>query len=47
VTARGIPISRDTIAAAARAEARGSRWGVLALWIIAASLMIMMFRGFA
>ena len=40
------PLEID-FAAIGRAEARGNRWGVAALWIIAASLMIMLVRGFA
>jgi ubiquinone biosynthesis protein len=47
VTARGVALDQDSVAAIGRAEARGNRWGVAALWIIAASLMIMLFRGFA
>ena len=40
VTARGFPLHRDSIAAIGRAEARGNRWGVAALWIIAGLLAI-------
>ena len=47
VTAKGVMLDQDSVAAIGRAEARGNRWGVAALWIIAASLMIMLFRGFA
>jgi ubiquinone biosynthesis protein len=47
VTARGVSLNRDSILAIGRAEAHGNRWGVAALWIIAASLMIMLLRGFA
>jgi ubiquinone biosynthesis protein len=42
-----VSLNRDSVAAIGRAEAHGNRWGVAALWIIAASLMIMLFRGFA
>jgi ubiquinone biosynthesis protein len=47
VTAKGVALDQDSVAAIGRAEARGNRWGVAALWIIAVSLMIMLFRGFA
>jgi ubiquinone biosynthesis protein len=47
VTARGVSLNQESVAAIGRAEARGNRWGVAALWIIAVSLMIMLFRGFA
>jgi ubiquinone biosynthesis protein len=40
VTSRGFPLDRDSIAAIGRAEARGNRWGVAALWIIAVLLAI-------
>ena len=39
--------SSEKVLQRAGTEARGNRWGVAALWIIAASLMIMLFRGFA
>lgn len=47
VTARGVSLNQESVAAIGRAEARGNRWGVAALWIIAVSLMIMLLRGFA
>ncbi len=47
VTARGVSLNENSVAAIGRAEARGNRWGVVALWVIAASLMIMLLRGFA
>ncbi|MCB5174922.1 2-polyprenylphenol 6-hydroxylase [Microvirga lenta] len=44
VTAKGVSLERESIAAIGRAEARGARWGTAALWIIAVSLMIMLFE---
>src|SRR3712207_975659 len=38
VTARSISLNESSVAAIGRAVARGNRWGVAALWIIAALL---------
>jgi ubiquinone biosynthesis protein len=46
MTAEGMALHRDSVAAIGRAEARGNRWSTAALWIIALSLMIMAFGGF-
>jgi ubiquinone biosynthesis protein len=46
VTAKGVSLDRDSVAAIGRAEARGNRWSTAALWIIAASLMIMLIGRF-
>src|SRR3712207_5452533 len=40
VTARGFPLHPESIAAMARAEALGNRWGVAAMWILAVLLVI-------
>ena len=40
VTARGFNLHPQSIAAIGRAEAKGTRWGVVALWIIAIVLII-------
>jgi ubiquinone biosynthesis protein len=40
VTARGFALHPQSIAAIGRAEAKGTRWGVAALWIIAIVLII-------
>jgi ubiquinone biosynthesis protein len=40
VTGKGVPLHPSSIAAIGRAEARGNRWGVAALWIIAVLLII-------
>jgi ubiquinone biosynthesis protein len=39
-TTKGVRLDQPSIAAIGRAEARGNRWGVVALWIIAASLLV-------
>ena len=44
LTAKGVSLERESIAAIGRAEARGQRWGTAALWIIAVSLMIILFE---
>jgi ubiquinone biosynthesis protein len=41
VTAKGVMLDQDSVAAIGRAEARGNRWGVAALWIIAALLAML------
>jgi ubiquinone biosynthesis protein len=46
MTNDGMALHRDSVSAIGRAEARGNRWSTAALWIIAASLMIMAFGGF-
>jgi ubiquinone biosynthesis protein len=46
LTAKGVTLERESIAAIGRAEARGHRWGTAALWIIALSLMIILLREF-
>ncbi|QFU17960.1 2-polyprenylphenol 6-hydroxylase [Microvirga thermotolerans] len=46
VTAKGVPLHKDSVSAIGRAEARGNRWSAAALWIIALSLMILAIRGF-
>jgi ubiquinone biosynthesis protein len=42
VTAHGFPLHPASIAAIGRAEARGNRWGVAALWIIAVLLIVVL-----
>jgi ubiquinone biosynthesis protein len=42
VTARGFPLHPDSIAAIGRAERTGNRWGVVALWIIAVLLTVIL-----
>jgi len=46
MTTQGVTLSRDSVQAIGRAEARGNRWSSVALWIIALSLMIIAFGGF-
>ena len=45
VTAKGISLDADSVAAVGRAEARGNRWGAAALWIIAIMLIIFVAGG--
>jgi predicted unusual protein kinase regulating ubiquinone biosynthesis (AarF/ABC1/UbiB family) len=45
VTARGFNLHPHSIAAIGRAEARGNRWGVAALWVIALVLTIVTVGG--
>lgn len=40
VTAKGLPLHPDSVAAIGRAEAHGNRWGMIALWMIAALLIL-------
>ena len=46
VTAKGVALDSGSVAAIGRAEARGNRWGVAALWIIAVMLIISAAGGF-
>ena len=46
VTARGVALDQATIGAIGRAEARGNRWGVAALWIIAVLLVMLVVKVF-
>ena len=43
-TAKGFELRPDSIAAIGRAEARGNRWGNIALWVIAGLLAVLAFR---
>jgi ubiquinone biosynthesis protein len=43
MTREGIALSPETIAAMGRTEGRGSRWRTLALWIIAATFIAILF----
>ncbi|MET0428543.1 MAG: 2-polyprenylphenol 6-hydroxylase [Microvirga sp.] len=43
-TARGFALRPDSIAAIGRAEARGNRWGNIALWVIAGLLAVLALR---
>jgi ubiquinone biosynthesis protein len=46
VTGKGVPLHPASVAAIGRAEARGRRWGVAALWIITILLAIVAVRLF-
>ncbi|NIX75719.1 2-polyprenylphenol 6-hydroxylase [Microvirga terricola] len=46
VTAKGVALTDESLDAIGRAKARGNRWGTVALWIIAASLIMLLFGGF-
>ncbi len=46
LTDRGVVLNPESINAIGRAEARGNRWGVAALWIIAFVLIIVLARMF-
>jgi ubiquinone biosynthesis protein len=46
VTTRGVPLHPSSVAAIGRAEARGNRWGVAALWVIAVLLTVIAYRAF-
>jgi ubiquinone biosynthesis protein len=46
VTTRGVPLHPASVAAIGRAEARGNRWGVAALWVIAVLLTVIAYRAF-
>jgi ubiquinone biosynthesis protein len=46
VTVRGIPLHPASVAAIGRAEARGNRWGVAALWTIALLLAAIVAKAF-
>lgn len=43
ITTKGISLDADTIAAIGRAEARGNRWGNVALWCVVVLLLILVF----
>jgi ubiquinone biosynthesis protein len=45
VSAHGVALNPDSVAAIGRAEARGNRWSVAALWIIAVLLAISLLGG--
>ena len=47
VSAHGVALNPDSVAAIGRAEARGNRWGVAALWIIALLLAISFLSGWS
>ncbi|MBF9233213.1 2-polyprenylphenol 6-hydroxylase [Microvirga alba] len=44
VTANGVTLDQESLTAIGRAEARGNRWGTLALWIIAGLLAVLVFQ---
>ncbi|MGO4570615.1 2-polyprenylphenol 6-hydroxylase [Microvirga sp. 2TAF3] len=46
MTAGGMTLDTESVSAIGRAEARSNRWGSVALWIIALSLMIIVIRGY-
>jgi ubiquinone biosynthesis protein len=42
VTARGVQLHPESLAAIKRAEAKGNRWGIVALWIVAVLLTVIL-----
>jgi ubiquinone biosynthesis protein len=46
VTSQGIPLHPASVAAIGRAEARGYRWGVAAVWVIAIVLIAILVKAF-
>ncbi|HEX2134608.1 MAG TPA: 2-polyprenylphenol 6-hydroxylase [Microvirga sp.] len=46
VTRIGVPLHPGSVAAIGRAGARGNRWGIAALWVVAALLVLVLLRAF-
>ncbi len=46
ITRDGLVLSPETVSAIGRAEARRNRWTAAALWVIAAVLVLVVWRAF-